>query len=200
MKAKNEAVNACVKALLSAGDSDQITQTLYDMLYHSKIRQYAARVFGAAFSDEAKVGRVLVRGMRDIADRVATTKNKGHMSQTCRSLLSTLLMCATGSKDGTVSRNVVGEQLLGAYTTGARYRMLKKAGIKQKRFDEEDLGQFSLVDKEEKRCKYTEEDIEGVRNYMVENTYTRQSPMTDDTVVKKDYNGERYFLVNMHCT
>ena len=98
-------------------------------------------------------------------------------------------MCATGSKDATVSRNIIGEQLLGSYSTIARYRMLKKARIKRKRFDKEDLGQFSLVDREEKRWKYSREEIEGLHVYMLNSTYTWQSPMTNDTVVKKDYNG-----------
>ena len=99
-------------------------------------------------------------------------------------------MCATGNKDATVSTNIIGKQLLGLYSTIAWYRMLKKARIKRKRFDKEDLGQFSLVDREEKRWKYSEEEIEELRVYMLNNTYTRQSPMTNDTVVKKDYNGD----------
>jgi len=54
--------------------------------------------------------------------------------------------------------------------------LLKRAGIKRKRFNEEDLKQFSMVDEEKKRWKYTEEDIIGLRKYMVNNIYTRQSP------------------------
>ena len=119
-----------------------------------------------------KVGKHLVKGTRDIADQVSTHRNKGMLSKTCRSLLSTLPM-TVGKADGNVSENVVGGQILGLYSTGARHRTIKKARIKRKRFDEQDMGQFFLVDKEKKHWKYHNDEIEGLRNYMVNNTYTR---------------------------
>ena len=40
------------------------------------------------------------------------------------------------------------------------------------------------------QVKYSEEDINSLRDYMVDNVYTRQSPMKDDTLVKKDLYGD----------
>ena len=131
--------------------------------------------------------------MRSVAEQVATTKNKGMLTRTCRSLLSTLLMCAAND-DNKVSDGAIGRQILGSYSMSTRRRMLRKAGIKRKRFDTQDLGQFSIVDVEEKRWKYTEADIEGLRNYMIDNTYTRDSPMKDDAIYKRDYNSEYLLL------
>ena len=70
------------------------TQGVTIKLFHTKmwVWVHSAKVFGVFFSEETKVGKHLVKGMRDIADRVATHKNKGMLSKTCRSLLSTLLM------------------------------------------------------------------------------------------------------------
>ncbi|KAL7533169.1 hypothetical protein ACHAXR_005078 [Thalassiosira sp. AJA248-18] len=114
-----------------------------------------------------------------------------------RSLLSTLLMCAEKDKTSGVSKSVIGRTLLGSYSNKTHERMIEKAGIKRKRFYEQDLGQFCIIDKEKKRWKYTDEDIEGLRGYMVDNTYyTRESPMKDDTVVKKDCNGDAVLKSN----
>ncbi len=99
-------------------------------------------------------------------------------------------MCTQKDNDEDVSQNAIGQQLLEDFSVDARKRMLKKSGIKRKRFEEQELRQFSIVDKEKKRWKYSDEDIEGLRGYMVENTYTRDSPMQNHKVVKKDYNGE----------
>ena len=97
--AKNEAVNRCVKTHLGAGDNAQIADTLHSTLFHPKLQAYSTRVFGDAFLEEAQVGRVLVQGMRSVAEQVSTTKNKGMLTRTCRSLLSTLLMCAANDEN-----------------------------------------------------------------------------------------------------
>ena len=102
-------------------------------------------------------------------------------------------MCAANDENK-VSDGAIGRQLLGSYSSSTHLRMLRKAGIKRKRFDTQDLGQFSIVDDEKKRWNYTDADIEGVRNYMVDNTYPQDSPMKDDTIYKKDYNGEYLLL------
>jgi len=189
-RAKNRKVRNNVDAILDGGDADQITLGLRDTLEHPEVRPYSERVLGDwCFSEEAKVGRALVRGIRSMTEKVAETKNNGVISRTCRSLLTTLLMpVANGDED--VSKTAIGRQLLGSFSRPARRRLLKRAGIKRKRFNEEDLKQFSMLDEEKKRWKYTEADINGLRNYMVNNIYTRQSPMKNDTVFERDYNGE----------
>ena len=93
-------------------------------------------------------------------------------------------------RDEDVSKTAISRQLLGSFSRPARRQLLKRAGIKRKRFNEEDLKQFSMVYEEKKRWKYTEEDIIGLRKYMVNNIFTRQSPMKNDTLFERDYNGE----------
>ena len=52
-KARNEAVNRCVKTHLGAGDNAQIADTLHSTLFHPKLQAYSTRVFGDAFLEEA---------------------------------------------------------------------------------------------------------------------------------------------------
>ena len=105
-----------------------------------------------------------------------------------RSFMSNMLMCATRG-GGTVSQNAIGRQLVPDFSEGARKRIIRKAGLKRKQFDKDDLGQFSLVDHEAKRWKYKDDEINKLREYMLDNPYTRDSPQQNDTVYKRDYIG-----------
>ena len=179
---------ACLAAHLAPGDKDQIALTLHDTVAAPEMREHSERVFGEAFSEEAMVGRVLVRGIRAITGKIATAKKKGMLPLSLRSFMSNMLMCATRG-GGTVSQNAIGRQLVPDFSEGARKRIIRKAGLKRKKFDEDDLGQFSLVDHEAKRWKYKDDEINKLREYMLDNPYTRDSPQQNDTVYKRDYIG-----------
>ena len=47
-----------------------------------------------------------------------------------------------------------------------------------------------MVEEEDERCKYKEEEIEAMLNWMCDNLYTRQSPSARDTIRKRDINSE----------
>ena len=124
-----------------------------------------------------------------MTDHVAKTKNKGMLTRTCRTILSFLGMAVAkggeGREENRVPVNAICRQIFGSYSEGAAKRIMAKASIKRKRFDEEDLSQFNIIDKEKKRWKFSEDEIEKLQGYMVDNTFTRQSPMKYDTLRKK---------------
>ena len=190
-RAKSRAVSKNVDSILAAGDDDQITLALRDTLGHDKIQPYAARLWGTVFSEEASVGRLAVEGMREIANKIATTKNKGMLSKTCRTLLSVLgMVVMKGDESDKGKIRSIYRQILPNFSLGAAQRILDKAGKKRKRFDMEDLSEFDIIEKELLRCKYSQEEIDNLREWMVENIHTRTSPMKEDTVQKRDTNGK----------
>ena len=54
-------------------------------------------------------------------------------------------------------------QTLTAFSHGAARRILKKAGKKRKRLDQDGLSQFSIVQEEEERNKYSPDEKEELR-------------------------------------
>ena len=89
--------------------------------------------------------------LRAMDHHVTTTKNKGMLTKTCWTVLSSLGMAVTkgGEEDG-VLVNTICQQICGSYSEGASKRIMKKAYIKRKRLYAEDLSQFNIIDKEEK--------------------------------------------------
>ena len=60
---------------------------------------------------------------------------------------------------------------------------------KLKRFNEDDLKDFTAVDKEARSCTYTEADIHAMRAWMVDNKATLDSPNEKDTIRARDIYG-----------
>ena len=56
--------------------------------------------------------------------------------------------------------------------------------------EEESLSDFKVVENEAKRCKYTEEDIIGMRKYLCSHKYTRESPNAKDSIDQRDMYGK----------
>ncbi len=63
---------------------------------------------------------------------------------------------------------------------------MKKGSLKRKAFDDEELSNFDIIQNKLRRCQYQDEEIEKLREYMVDNTFTRTSPCMDDTVWERD--------------
>ena len=186
-RAKTRAVSRNVNSILEAGDDDQIALGLRETINHPQIRPYATRVWGQIVSEEASVGLRAVQCMREMTNKIADSKNNGMLSKTCRSFLDAIGMCLTkgdNTDKGTI--RAIERQILPAFSHGAAQRILRKAGKKRKRLDQEGLSQFSIVQEEEERNKYSPDEKEELREWMVSNIYTRDSPMKDDTVMKRD--------------
>ena len=133
---------------------------------------------------------MFVGAMRENSEKVAASSNHSHLSRKCRSLMSMLLMCVSDKED-IVSKSTIGRQLLQSFPITTRWRIINIAGIKRKRFRDNEVSQFRLADKEKKRWKCSDGEMEDLREYMVENTYTRASPQKNDTLTKRDINGEK---------
>ena len=68
------------------------------------------------------------------------------------------------------------------------------AGKKRKRMTEQDLREFRAVDDDAKRWKYDKPEIVNLQEYMCDNRYTQTSPMTKDTIAKRDTYGTFKFF------
>ena len=194
--ALSRAVNKVVAAIKSVGDSDQIALTLREVLFHRDVLPHVTKIFGPTFSEEARVGQALVKGVRAVAKKVATNKNNGYLTKKCKSLLSLLAMLVAGgevSEERTCSQSALMRQLLPAFKRSSAQRILKRGSVKRKCFDEEEISMFDFLDKEKKRWKYTDDEIESMRDYMVNNTHTRMSPQMNDTIRKRDLYGHYIF-------
>ena len=192
-KAKSRQVKKIVDQIKEAGDDDQITLALRDTLRHSEIKPYADRIWGSVFSEVSVIGRRAIVGMRDIANIIATTKNKGMLSQECRAILSTLGMSVMKGDESDKKNRLQGaiiRQFLPSYSDGAARRILIKSCKKRKRLDTEELSKFCIIEKELLRCKYKPEEIELLRSWMVKNIHTRQSPMKNDMIQKRNIHGD----------
>ena len=188
--ALNRAVQNNVNAILEAGDDDQVVLALRETLDHTKIRPFAQRIWGSVFSDQSSLGRRALDGMRGMADRIAGTKNKGMLSKKCRALLNVICMCLVrGDESDKGNARAIRRHVLTGYSHGAANRILNKAGKKRKRFDDEDLSNFDIYEREAIRCKYNDEEMEDFRTWMVTNPYARTSPMKDHTVIRRDHRG-----------
>ena len=144
-------MNKNINSILAAEDGEQIDLGLRDTLTHLRCRPHTKQILGAWKTEEAKVGKLAVHNLRAMADHVATTKNKGMLTKSCRTVLSFISMTVTkgGEEDG-VLVNAICWQIFPPYSEGTSKLIMKKAYIKRKRFDEEDLSQFNIVDKEKK--------------------------------------------------
>ena len=111
-----------VDQIKEASDDDQITLVLQDTLCHSEIKPFADRIWGSVFSEVSVIGRRAIVGMRDIANRIATTMNKGMLSQECRAILSTLGMSVMKGDESDKKNSLQGaiiRQFLPSYSDGA---------------------------------------------------------------------------------
>ena len=179
-----------VDAVQSVGDEDQIALALMGALEHPEIRPYMGRIVGSFNTEAAKVGLRAVDGMKSLVDLLAGKRATGGRSKQCRALLIAIAMCVTHELDDKVSKEAVIRQIFPAISRAAAQRLLKTAGKKRKRLEEEELYDFRMVDEERKRWKYTDEIILNLRHYMCNNIYTRDSPNSKDTIRERDMYGK----------
>ena len=112
--------------------------------------------------------------------QIATTRNKGQLDQKYHDVIDIVGMClpkTDGEAESVPPKNAIRRQIFRSFSTGATYRIISKAGKKRERFDEKDLSEFWLVEEQERRCKYTQDEVNELRVWMTENYYTRNSPM-----------------------
>jgi hypothetical protein len=146
-------------------------------------------------SEKASVSAQAADGMATLVERVAQNRGSGGRSREVRSLLQTILMCVMRTKgEDSVSKEAIRRQILPSLSIKAAHRLMKKAGEKRKRFMELDLSEFKIVEEEEKRWKYSTEEIEDLRRWMCDNLYTRKSPNAKDTIRKRDLNGKYVYV------
>lgn len=150
------------KTILGAGDDDQITLALRDALAHPDIRPYYERIVGEQNIEAARVGLHAVQGMKALVDMVAQNKGSGGRSKQCRSLLQAIVMCLMGNIEDPVAKEAIRRQILPGLSKGASIRLMKKAGEKRKRLEDEELSQFKIVEEEEDRSKYKDGEIEAL--------------------------------------
>lgn len=190
-RAKQRAAKRIAKEILKVGDEDQITLALLGALTSPDIKPYYKRIIGAFSTEKLAVGEVAIEGMRFIADRIAKQGSDGGRTKECRALLQAIGMCITGVAAGKeVSKEAIIRNMFSTFPRSTAQRIMKKAGEKRKRFETEELTEFRMVEEDERRCKYSPEEIEELRAYMCDNFYTRNLPNAKDTLRERDINGK----------
>ena len=76
-KAERRAVVKNRDAILSAGDSDQITLALKKVLDDPSIRPYYTRIVGEKNTEAARVGMEAVEGIKTLVDTIVENKEEG---------------------------------------------------------------------------------------------------------------------------
>ena len=84
--------------IMCNANEDQIVLALLDTCDHSKLRPYFSQVWSKISSKQKKVGRVVVQSMKEICDKIATTKNKGQLSKEFCAMFIIIAMCVTNAK------------------------------------------------------------------------------------------------------
>ena len=189
-QARRRATKNIVDRILQTGDDDQISLALLEALNHKSIRPYMKRIYGEQNSEQSAVGRIAVDGMKALTERIANSKSDGGRRQECRALLKMIGMTLTESAEAKeVSQEAVIRQVFPNFSRRSAQRILKKAGEKRKRFEEQELCDFTLVEDEKKRSKYSSQQIDELRNWMLTNDYSRDSPQAKDTIRERDIHG-----------
>ena len=197
-RARRRASKNIVDGILKTGDDDQISLALLDALKHPDIRPFIKRIYGEQDSEKSAVGRVAVDGMKALTERIASSSSNGGRRKECRALLSMIGMTLTeAAEEKQVSQEAVIRQVFPNFSRGSAQRILKRAGAKRKRFEEDELREFTMIDDEQKRSKYSATEIEDLRNWMCTNDYSRESPQTKDTIRERDINGT---CINSSCS
>ena len=201
--AERRAVKKNRIAILSAGDPDQITLALKGVLNDPAIRPYYQRLVGERLSDASKVRAEAVIGMKKIVGMVAASRDNGGRSKQCRSLLQTIVMTMLNKDAASGTKRAIRREILGALSNGTAWRLLTRAGEKRKKFEQEDIREYRAVEIEEERMKYPDDEINDLQEYMCNNLHTRNSPNTEDTLRKRDRNGNvssiLVLLVDHYC-
>ncbi|EJK47945.1 hypothetical protein THAOC_33300, partial [Thalassiosira oceanica] len=195
----NERQKNIADAILKTGDDDQIALALKDALEHSSVKAYVERIYGEQDSEKSAVGRVAVDGMRDLAERIRDSKHLGGRGKECRALLTTIGMALAESAElQGVSERAVLRQVFPNFSRLTAQRIMRKAGEKRKKFEEEELREFTLFEDEVRRSKYSDQEIDDLRNWMLTNDYSRDSPQAKDTIRERDLNGDLKPELNIH--
>ena len=189
-KAERRAVLKNRDAILSAGDSDQITLALKKVLDDPIIRPYYTRIVGEKNTEAARVGMEAVEGIKTLVDIIEENKEEGGRNKQCKSLLKNIIMAMLKKDPSHGMKTAIRRQVLSRLSEGASWRLIKTAGVKRKRFEEEDIRKYRAVEEEEDRLKYPEQEILDLQEFMCSNVYTRFSPNVNDTVRKRDRNGD----------
>ena len=193
LQARQGAVREIVMALLKSKDEDQVALSLLHFLHHPQVKPFLGRIWSTYHSEAVQVGLHALQGMESIVRMVVEGRTNGGRTRQCRSLLSIIGMCLAnrlGDDDCDISKEALYRTVFKSVSRVSARRLMKKAGQKRKRFEEEELREFRCVDEEAKRWKYNESDIVELRKYMCNNRYTKDSPNTKDTVKARDIYGE----------
>ena len=98
-----------------------------------------------------------------------------------------MLLAKVRDEGNSVSVEAIHRVLFPDFSRWSEQKMMKKVGEKRKRFDEEPISLFQMVDLEAIRWEYTIEFlIEELRAWMVNNYHTRASPKLKHNVTKCD--------------
>ena len=192
-KASERAVCEVVQCLLKNKDEDQVDLTLLHFLKHPVVKPFLGQI-RSMYSLEPVIVRLhAAKGTQAIVRRVYEGKVKGGRSKECRALLSIIGICLADGLDdhnGNVSKDMIYRTVFKSLPRKTARRLLEKSGEKQKKFRQEEMHEFTCVEEEARRSKFTDKDYIELRKYMCNNRYTRDFSNKKDTVRARTIHGK----------
>ena len=189
-RATRRAVNKRIEAL-TADNDDQNLLALWKTAQHSRVRDLFRRLRLCMNSDEAGVGARLLRGVKRISARLKDNMKTGGMTKDCRTVKEILAMALAAGKanegEGEVSDRACERECFPSWHHRSIQKLMDKGEKRSNQFFTQPLASLNVIDEEKKRWKYSEAEVERLREWMVDNPYTRDCPF--GTVRRRDMYG-----------
>ena len=146
-------------------------------------------------SDEVSVGARLLRGVQRITHQLKDTMKSGitsgGRSKDCRTLKEIIAMQLAAGKvnegEGVVSDRACWRECFPSFYHRSFQVLMEKGEKRSNQFFTQPLVSFNVIDEEKKRWKYSEEEVKKLRDWMVDNPYTRDCPFS--TARRRDMYG-----------
>lgn len=212
-KEKSRCVRGIVDAVVGAGTISQQRLALRDALGHPKIRDVASSI--GLNVEEVQVALYIKDNIKKMVAAIyenCKNSSNGSMNMDAHSFLNAISMSvvetpptspeSTPTKPrGKQTTKISGRALkkhLNLASNGAAARSLKGAKKRRKLMIKGDRSALKTRPNHGRRSKYSEAELHKLRDWMLDNMYTRDSPMKDDSVRKRDLYDEYVFDGDKH--
>ena len=165
---------------LTADTENQNVLALWKTAQHPSVRDLFRRLRLYISSGEVSVGLRLLRGIRRITHRIKVNMKCGGRSKTCRTLKEIIALQLVAGKvkegEGVVSDRACWRECFGPGHHRSFQKLMEKGEKRSAQFFTQPLVNFNVIDEEKKRWKYSEQEIDKLREWMLDNPYTRDCP------------------------
>ena len=195
-KQKNREKSRIVDVILSVGNINQQRLALREALSDPKIRDVASSLgFNTV---EAAAGISLIRNMKKVLDQTKNNKNKyANPTESRQTVANALMLTVVSTPDNATSKagnNIRNASVALGMSPRSIYRKASTAAQKRKQMRNDDDAGFTMMTKKAKKSKYSNEFIDKMRQWMVNNRFVIDSPNKNNVVIMRDANGKNNMI------